>query len=93
MNKTTNEFRTVSGFEIDKTKLETIVRFDDRSNYFDFYSDGRIVYSIELERITQDSIIKWVKHLCGKIWVNREHIHQFLQLASNHSNINIHGSL
>lgn len=94
MNKVTNNFRIASEFEIDKIKQGKIVRFDDRSNYFDFYNpEGRMVYSIELERVTSDSVIKWVRHLCGKAWVTRDHIFQFLELSASHANISVHGSL
>lgn len=47
-------------------------------------------YPIEFNRCdTPVKILEWVRHLCKKQWVTREHIAYFVSQATSHHNINI----
>ncbi len=47
-------------------------------------------YSIELDRCdTAVKILEWVRQLCQKQWVTREHIDYFVLQSTSHHNIDI----
>lgn len=47
-------------------------------------------YEIDLARCkTENEILHWVQHLCGKTWVTTEMLSHFISLACQHHKIDI----
>jgi len=73
--------------------LSKVVYIEDECIVIDVKNPFIFYYDIELSRInTSDKLLSWTFHLLGKNWMTTDILRKFIELVSEHYNINIYGT-
>jgi hypothetical protein len=54
-------------------------------------NDPHWAYDFELNRIaSKDALLQWVHHLCGKVWMDRDSLGNFIEVVAKAQGLNIY---